>query len=405
MLPIVYTPTVGLAIQRYSHEYRRPRGVYLSIDDPDGIEEAFANFEANLDDIDLIVATDGEKILGIGDQGVGGINIAIGKLAVYTAAAGIDPGRVIPVALDVGTNNEKLLNDPLYIGNRHSRVSGKKYDAFIDAYVSTALKMFLNVLLHWEDFGINNARRILERYRGKIYTFNDDVQGTGAVSLAAVLSAVRDGFSKKEANRNFWCVDRPRLFTDDMKNLRDFQQPYARPIDEVKGWKHDGPNDGISFPEVIRQVHPTILIGTSTVAGAFTEEIVKEMAAHVERSVILPMSNPTALSEAKPADLITWTDGRVLVATGSPFAPVTYKKTTYVIGQANNAFIFPGLGLGTIVSRARIIANSMLAAAAQAVADMIDVSHPGAPLGFTRSLCNGRSRSRQGCYSRRCCVC
>ncbi len=413
ILPIVYTPTVGLAIQRYSHEYRRPRGVYLSINDPDGIGEAFANYGAGPDDIDLIVATDAEGILGIGDWGVGGINIAIGKLAVYTAAAGINPSRVIPVMLDVGTDNESLLNDPLYIGYRHSRIRGERYDSFMDAFVSTVTKMFPQALLHWEDLGPGNARRILNKYRHEICTFNDDIQGTGAVSLAAVQAAVRasgvplrehrvvvfgagsagigiadqirdamvrDGLSTEEAARRFWCIDRPGLLLDHMDDLRDFQKPYARPAAEVKDWKRDLPKEGISLAEVVRQVHPTILIGTSTVAGAFTEEIVREMAAHVEKPVILPMSNPTSRSEAKPADLITWTGGRVLVATGSPFEPVSYQNRTYVIGQSNNALVFPGIGLGTIVCRARNITDNMFDAAARAVAGMVDLSQPGAPL-------------------------
>ncbi|MFB9759811.1 NAD-dependent malic enzyme [Ectobacillus funiculus] len=405
MLPIVYTPTVGLAIQRYSNEYRRPRGVYLSINDVSGMEQAFANFSSSVEDIDLIVITDGEGILGIGDWGVGGINIAIGKLAVYTAAAGIDPGRVMPVILDVGTDCEELLNNPFYIGNRHPRVRDERYDAFIEQFVSTASRMFPHALLHWEDFSSKNARNILEKYRDKVCTFNDDIQGTGAVSLAAVLAAVqasgiplrehrvvvfgagtagigiadqvrdamvREGLSWEEANRRFWCIDRNGLLADDMNGLYDFQRPYARPAEEG--------NAGVGLAEVVRQVHPTILIGTSTVAGAFTEDIVKEMATHVERPVILPMSNPTPLAEAKPADLIQWTEGRALVATGSPFPPVTYNKTVYVIGQSNNALIFPGLGLGTNVSRASIITDGMFVAAAKAVTSMIDVSKPGAPL-------------------------
>ncbi|WP_129732117.1 NAD-dependent malic enzyme [Ectobacillus funiculus] len=405
MLPIVYTPTVGLAIQRYSNEYRRPRGVYLSINDVSGMEQAFKNFSSSVEDIDLIVITDGEGILGIGDWGVGGINIAIGKLAVYTAAAGIDPGRVMPVILDVGTDCEELLNNPFYIGNRHPRVRDERYDAFIEQFVSTASRMFPHALLHWEDFSSKNARNILEKYRDKVCTFNDDIQGTGAVSLAAVLAAVqasgiplrehrvvvfgagtagigiadqvrdamvREGLSWEEANRRFWCIDRNGLLADDMNGLYDFQRPYARPAEEG--------NAGAGLAEVVRQVHPTILIGTSTVAGAFTEDIVKEMAAHVERPVILPMSNPTPLAEAKPADLIQWTEGRALVATGSPFPPVTYNKTVYVIGQSNNALIFPGLGLGTNVSRASIITDGMFVAAAKAVTSMIDVSKPGAPL-------------------------
>ncbi|MGE1014238.1 oxaloacetate-decarboxylating malate dehydrogenase [Bacillus wiedmannii] len=410
MLPIVYTPTVGVAIQRYSHEYRKPRGVYLSINDPSGIEEAFANIGAIAENIDLVVVTDGEGILGIGDWGVGGINIAIGKLAVYTAAVGIDPSRVLPVILDVGTNREELLNNPFYIGNRHPRITGEAYDEFIDTFVQAVNKQFPKALLHWEDFSSRNARKILDKYRHDICTFNDDIQGTGAVSLAAVLSAVkvsgvplsehrvvvfgagtagigiadqvrdamvRVGVSEEESYKRFWCIDRNGLVTDNMEDLLDFQIPYARKEAEVSEWKQ---NDVIGLAEVVKHVKPTILIGTSTVAGAFKEEIIKEMASHVERPIILPMSNPTPLAEAKPADLIEWTEGRALVATGSPFEPVTYNGVTYVIGQSNNALIFPGLGLGTIVVRASVMTDGMFAAAAEAVASMVDTSQPGAPI-------------------------
>ncbi|RWR57315.1 oxaloacetate-decarboxylating malate dehydrogenase [Bacillus cereus] len=410
MLPIVYTPTVGVAIQRYSHEYRKPRGVYLSINDPSGIEEAFTNIGATAENIDLVVVTDGEGILGIGDWGVGGINIAIGKLAVYTAAVGIDPSRVLPVILDVGTNREELLNNPFYIGNRHPRITGKAYDEFIDTFVQAVNKQFPKALLHWEDFSSRNARKILDKYRHDVCTFNDDIQGTGAVSLAAVLSAVkasgvplsehrvvvfgagtagigiadqvrdamvRVGVSEEESYKRFWCIDRNGLVTDNMEDLLDFQIPYARKEVEVSGWKQ---NDVIGLAEVVKHVKPTILIGTSTVAGAFKEEIIKEMASHVERPIILPMSNPTPLAEAKPADLIEWTEGRALVATGSPFEPVTYNGVTYVIGQSNNALIFPGLGLGTIVVRASVMTDGMFAAAAEAVASMVDTSQPGAPI-------------------------
>ncbi|MCU5325111.1 oxaloacetate-decarboxylating malate dehydrogenase [Bacillus cereus] len=410
MLPIVYTPTVGVAIQRYSHEYRKPRGVYLSINDPSGIEEAFANIGATAENIDLVVVTDGEGILGIGDWGVGGINIAIGKLAVYTAAVGIDPSRVLPVILDVGTNREELLNNPFYIGNRHPRITGEAYDEFIDTFVQAVNKQFPKALLHWEDFSSRNARKILDKYRHDICTFNDDIQGTGAVSLAAVLSAVkasgvplsehrvvvfgagtagigiadqvrdamvRVGVSEKESYKRFWCIDRNGLVTDNMEDLLDFQIPYARKEAEVSEWKENGV---IGLAEVVKHVKPTILIGTSTVAGAFKEEIIKEMASHVERPIILPMSNPTPLAEAKPADLIEWTEGRALVATGSPFEPVTYNGVTYVIGQSNNALIFPGLGLGTIVVRASVMTDGMFAAAAEAVASMVDTSQPGAPI-------------------------
>jgi malate dehydrogenase (oxaloacetate-decarboxylating) len=410
MLPIVYTPTVGVAIQRYSHEYRKPRGVYLSINDPSGIEEAFTNIGATAENIDLVVVTDGEGILGIGDWGVGGINIAIGKLAVYTAAVGIDPSRVLPVILDVGTNREELLNNPFYIGNRHPRITGEAYDEFIDTFVQAVNKQFPKALLHWEDFSSRNARKILDKYRHDVCTFNDDIQGTGAVSLAAVLSAVkasgvplsehrvvvfgagtagigiadqvrdamvRVGVSEEESYKCFWCIDRNGLVTDNMEDLLDFQIPYARKEAEVSEWKE---NDVIGLAEVVKHVKPTILIGTSTVAGAFKEEIIKEMASHVERPIILPMSNPTPLAEAKPADLIEWTEGRALVATGSPFEPVTYNGVTYVIGQSNNALIFPGLGLGTIVVRASVMTDGMFAAAAEAVASMVDTSQPGAPI-------------------------
>ncbi|QEV92546.1 NAD-dependent malic enzyme [Bacillus velezensis] len=412
MLPIVYTPTVGTAIQRYSHEYRKPRGLYLSIDDPEGMRAAFQQFGKN-ENIDLIVATDAEGILGIGDWGVGGIAISVGKLAVYTAAAGIDPSRVLAVVLDAGTNQESLLNDPLYVGNQHSRVRGEKYDRFIDEYVSLARETFPNALLHWEDFGTANARGILKRYKDKVCTFNDDIQGTGAVSLAAVLACakaskvplkehkvvvfgagtagigiaeqlreamVHDGLSEEESYSHFWCIDRNGLLTDDMKDLRDFQVPYARSADEVKEYGRSGEGGSIDLAETVRQAKPTILIGTSTVSGAFTEEIVKEMASHVKRPAILPMSNPTTLSEAKPEDLIKWTEGRALVTTGSPFPPVAYKGVTYHIGQANNALVFPGLGLGTIVTKARIITDNMFVACANAIAGMVDVGKPGAPM-------------------------
>jgi len=414
MLPVIYDPTVAIAIEQYSLEYRRPRGVYLSIDHPERVEESFRNLGAGPDDIDLLVATDAEEILGIGDWGVGGIQISVGKLAVYTAAAGIDPARVIPVMLDVGTNRESLLNDPLYIGNRHARVRGERYDAFIDTYIKTATKLFPKALLHWEDFGPSNARRILEKYRHQICTFNDDVQGTGAITLAAIYTALRvagtsirdqrvvifgagtagsgnadqiriammqAGLSKEEATRRFWCVDIQGLLLDNMGDaLRDFQVPYARPASEVKDWKHDMPQGGISLAEVVRQVHPTMLIGTSTAPGTFTESIVKEMAAHTERPIIFPLSNPTQLMEASAGNLITWTDGRALVATGIPSHPVTYKGITYVIGQANNALLYPGLGLGTIVARARQVSDGMFTAAAKAVADQVDAKQPGASL-------------------------
>ncbi|HWC38649.1 MAG TPA: NAD-dependent malic enzyme [Acidimicrobiales bacterium] len=413
MLPIVYTPTIGEAIQLYSHEYRRPRGVYLSVDAPDLIGPSLGEMGLGPDDVDLIVATDAEAILGIGDWGVGGVEIAVGKLVVYTAAAGIHPDRTVAVMLDVGTNRQSLLEDPLYLGNRHPRVARTAYDEFIAKYINTARRLFPDALLHWEDLGTSNARRILERYRQRILTFNDDMQGTGAVNLAAVLSAARvsgraladhrvvvygsgtagigiadqmrdamtsDGLTGEAARARFWCLDRHGLLTDDMADLQDFQRTYARPASEITGWARNDELGGVDLAEVVRRVHPSILIGTSTRRNAFTEQIVGEMAAHVDRPVIMPMSNPTHLCEAVPADLIRWTGGRALVATGSPFEPVVHDQVRHVIGQANNALVFPGLGLGAIVAKAMVITDGMIFAAARALADLVDPTTPGASL-------------------------
>jgi malate dehydrogenase (oxaloacetate-decarboxylating) len=429
MLPIVYTPTVGQAIQHYSHEYRRPRGIYLSVNRPDLIEASLLAAGLGPADVDLIVATDAGAILGIGDWGVGGIDIAVGKLAVYTAAGGIDPGRTIPVMLDVGTDRQSLLEDPLYIGNRHPRVPAAEYDAFLDEFVRAVGTLFPLALLHWEDLGVANARRLLERYRDERLTFNDDIQGTGAVNLAGVLAATRasgvpltghrivifgmgtagagiadqltaamvaDGVPEAEAVRCFWAVDRQGLLTQDMATLSPQQRRYARDPAEaaggtggtggiggtgrVGGTDGTGRAGGIGLAEVVARVHPTVLIGTSARTGAFTEAVVRDMAAHVKRPVILPMSNPTVLSEATPADLIRWTDGRALVATGSPFAAVEHDGMRYEIGQANNALVFPGLGLGVIAARARRVTDGMLLAAARTVAGLVDLSAPGAPL-------------------------
>jgi malate dehydrogenase (oxaloacetate-decarboxylating) len=411
LLPVVYDPTVGDAIEKYSHEYRRPRGIFLSIDQPDEIARAFATLELGPDDVDLIVCTDAEEILGIGDWGVGGIQIAVGKLAVYTAAAGIDPDRVIPVSLDVGTDNEELLNDPLYLGSRHARVRGAAYDAFIAKYLQTASSLFPDALLHFEDFGPGNARRVLVTYRDKYRIFNDDMQGTGAITLAATLSAVkvtgvpmreqkllvfgagtagvgiadqlhdamvRDGATKEQATAQVWLVDKQGLLTSDMTGLRDYQQPYARNPEEVTGWAGGGGT--ISLLDAVRHVSPTILLGTSTAHGAFTQEVIETMSAGVERPIVFPISNPTSRIEAMPADVIAWSKGKALVATGIPVAPVEYDGMTYQIGQANNALLYPGLGLGTIVSSATKVTAGMLLAAAEAVAGQVDVSAPGAPL-------------------------
>jgi malate dehydrogenase (oxaloacetate-decarboxylating) len=412
MIPIVNDLTVGLAIENYHHECRRPRGIYLSIDHEGAIEDAFANLGAGPGDIDLILATDAEQILGVGDCGVGGIEVSIGKLAIYTAAGGINPARVIPVMLDVGTNREGLRTDPLYIGNRHARVRGDRYDAFIESYVEVVTRLFPNALIQWEDFAPSNGRRILDKYRGHVCTFNDDMQGTGAITLAAAISAVRvcgtplrnqrivifgagtagigiaaqmsaamilEGLSKEEAAARFWCVDRHGLLTTGMSEPpRDFQLAFARPSAQSKGWKHD--RMGIGLAEVVHRVQPTMLIGASAAVGTFTEPIIREMAAHTAKPVILVLSHPHANAEASPSDLIAWTDGRALLATGTPCAPVTWKGLTSVIAQATNAMLYPGLALGAIVSRAARISDGMLAAAASAVSSLVTVSQPGASL-------------------------
>ncbi|WP_448638539.1 NAD-dependent malic enzyme [Geodermatophilus sp. URMC 63] len=412
MLPVVYTPTIGDVIERFSHDYNRPRGVFLSIDEPDAVEEALRAYGLGPDDCDLVVATDSEGILGIGDQGVGGVQIAIGKLTVYTAAGGIHPRRVVPVVLDVGTDNLRLLDDPMYLGNRHPRVRGRRYDDFIDAFVTAATTLFPNALLHWEDFGASNARRILERYDPTCCTFNDDMQGTAAVVLAAVLAAlgatgaplrdqrvvvhgagtagigiadmlrdamVREGLSREEATQRFWALGSRGLLTEERAaELRDFQVPYARPAGETAGWA--GADGAIGLAEVVARARPTILIGTSAQPGAFSEPIVRTMAASADRPVILPLSNPTSLCEALPEDLLAWTDGRALVATGSPFPPVHHDGTEHVIAQANNALVFPGLGLGVSVVKARRVSTGMLSAAAAAVAELSGAGAPGSAL-------------------------
>ncbi len=436
LLPVVYDPVIGDAIERYSHEYRRPRGLYLSIDRSDDMDKAFASLGLGPEDVDLIVCSDAEEILGIGDWGVAGSMIAVGKLAVYTAAAGIDPRRVIPVSLDVGTNNEALLNDPLYLGNRHARVRGAGYDAFIKKYLQTAASRFPNALLHFEDFGADNARRILVTYRDKYRIFNDDMQGTGVITMAGLYSAlkvtgtrwrdqrvvvfgggtagigiadqihaqmVRDGLDPGQATRQIWVVDLPGLLTDDMINgMLDYQRPYVRPVAEAADWEKSpvaiDPAAAVRWPEmaalqqaradsgviglktVVEKVQPTILIGTSTAHGAFTRDVVEAMSANVSRPVIFPLSNPTSKIEAMPADIITWSKGRALIASGLPIGPFEYDGVTHQFGQANNALVYPGLGLGTIVSGASKVTDGMLHAAAEAVAGQVDVSEPGAAL-------------------------
>ena len=407
MLPIVYTPTVGAAIQDFSHLFRRPRGVFLNIEDVDGIDRALDATGLRPEDVDLVVASDAEAILGIGDWGVGGIDISIGKLAVYTVAAGIDPRRVLAVGLDVGTNREVLLNDPRYLGLRRSRVRGEAYEAFIDAYIASASAHFPKAILHWEDFSGPPARRILAQYGDTLCTFDDDIQGTAAVGLACVLAGVRvsggrlvdqqivvfgagsagvgiadlialamteDGLSAQEAADRIFLLDRPGLLTSDMTDLYDYQKPYAKDPAAVAGWR--AADGTLGLQEVVDALHPTMLVGTSGVTGAFSEQVIRSMHEHCPRPIILPMSNPTVLAEQTPTNLLAWTDGQALVATGSPFGPVERDGVTYRIGQANNALMFPGLGLGVIVCRAATMPPSLFIAAARALAKLADPTDP-----------------------------
>ena len=403
-MPIVYDPVVADAIRQYDELFMKPQDAgFLSIDHPEDIEKSLRNASEGKD-IKLIVVTDAEAILGIGDWGVNGVAIAIGKLMVYTAAAGINPNKVLPLVLDVGTDNKQLLDNPLYLGNRHERVRGKKYHEFVDKFVETAERLFPNLYLHWEDFGRPNAAAILERYQNKITTFNDDIQGTGIVALAAILGALniskqkftnqrvmvfgagtagagiahqiyeefmQQGLSSEEAKQHIYLVDKQGLLTNDMTDLTEGQQFFARSANDLQGPLP-------TLHAAVSAIQPTILIGTSTQAGAFTEEIVKEMAAHTERPIIFPLSNPTELAEAKASDLIEWTDGRALIATGIPSSPVNYKGVTYTIGQANNALMYPGLGLGVIASTAKLVDQSLLSAAAHALGGIVNVSEPGA---------------------------
>ena len=412
LLPIVYDPTVGEAIRKWSRDYRRSRAVYLSIDRIEDVRPSFEELGLGPDDVDLLVVSDAEEILGIGDWGVNGTDISVGKLAVYTAAAGIHPERAVAVNLDCGTDNELLLNDPSYLGNRHARVRGERYDALIDEYLAVASELFPGALLHFEDFGPANARRILQANRERYRIFNDDMQGTGAIVMAAVVSGmrvtgqtfadqrlvvygagtagtgmadqihagmVRDGLSPEEATARIWLVDRAGLVTDDMTGLPDYQRAYARPAAEAADWQRSS-RGAVELLEVVRRTHPTVLIGTSTHHGAFTRDVVEAVSAGVERPIILPLSNPTERIEAMPEDVVAWSRGKALVATGIPVVPFDYEGTTFTIGQGNNALLYPGLGLGVIVSGASRVTDGMLLAAAQAVASQVDPTEPGASL-------------------------
>ncbi len=400
LLPIVYTPTVGEGCQRFSEIWRKPRGLFLSFPHKDRIDKILAN--PRYDDVRCIVVSDGERILGLGDQGAGGMGIPIGKMALYTALAGIPPEHCLPILLDVGTDNETHLNDPIYIGWQHKRVRGQEYDDFVEAFVSAVEKRWPHILLQWEDFAGVNAARLLERYRNRLCTFNDDIQGTAAVTTATLLAGVyatgiplreqtiamfgsgsagigiigmlvramqEEGLTEEQARKRIYAFNRYGLLVEGCQGIRPGQEPLVRKREDVAGWKLEG-GDSISLLDVVRNANVTVLAGVSAQAGAFTEEIVREMARHIERPVIFPLSNPTSQSEAVPADLLKWTDGRALVGTGSPFAPVEVNGKMVRIAQVNNSYIFPGLALGILVSRARRVTDTMFMAAAKTLASL-----------------------------------
>ena len=406
--PIVYDPTIAETIEHYSDLFVDPQyAAYLDINHPENIEKTLKNAAGDRE-IRLIVVTDAEGILGIGDWGTNGVDISVGKLMVYTGAAGIDPSYVLPLVIDAGTNREELRNNPRYLGNRHERVRGDRYYDFIDQFVQTAERLFPKLYLHWEDFGRGNAANILEKYRKQIPTFNDDIQGTGIVTLGGVFAAmaiskqkltdqvylcfgggtagagiasrvhremVREGLSEEEAYKRFFMVDKQGLLFDDMDDLTPEQKPFAKK-------RSDFPNaDKLTdLAEVVRTVKATILVGTSTVSGTFTKEVVEAMCKNTERPCIFPLSNPTELAEASAVDLITWSDGKAFVATGIPADDVSYKGVNYVIGQANNALIYPGLGLGMLASEASLLTDEMIAAAADSLSGITDITKPGAPV-------------------------
>ena len=400
MLPLVYTPTVGEGCQRFSEIWRKPRGLFLSYPNKDRIDQILNH--SRYDGVKCIVVSDGERILGLGDQGAGGMGIPIGKMALYTALGGIHPEHCLPVLLDVGTDNEDRLKSPIYIGWRHHRVRGEEYDTFVDVFVNSVKKRWPHVLLQWEDFAGSNAARLLARYKDQLCTFNDDIQGTAAVATATLLSAINvtgvpleqqkiavlgfgtagigitnllaqfmqeKGISEQEARHRFYALDRYGLVTEKGKDVRPEQRPYARKEQEVQSWTQ--PNREITLLDVMRHAKPSVLIGVSGQAGAFTEEAVREMARNTIRPVIFPLSNPTSSSEATPQDLVDWTEGRALIGTGSPCEPVSIWGKKVAIDQTNNSYIFPGLALGIIASKAKRVSDAMVMAAAKELARLV----------------------------------
>jgi malate dehydrogenase (oxaloacetate-decarboxylating) len=405
LMPIVYTPTVGLGCQQFSRIFRKPRGLFLSFPLKHRIQSILSN--PRFDGVEAIVVSDGERILGLGDQGAGGMGIPIGKLALYTACAGLHPSTTLPILLDVGTDNRELLADPLYIGWRHERVRGAAYDEFVASFVDAVRVRWPHVLLHWEDFALANANRLLAQYRERLCSFNDDIQGTAAIAVGAILCAInvtgvalRDqrvavlgagsagtgisalllramvdaGLAENEARSRFYLVDREGLLVEGMAGLQPFQAPFAQNRDRIAGWKLPSA-DRIELPEVVANAHPTVLIGASGQARAFSEPAVRTMAAHVERPAIFPLSNPTERSEATPEELLAWTEGRAVIGTGSPFPPIVRDGHSFRIDQTNNAYVYPGIGLAAIAVDARRISDGMFLAAARTIAELSPAKH------------------------------
>ncbi|BET96308.1 NAD-dependent malic enzyme [Xenorhabdus taiwanensis] len=406
MMPIIYTPTVGAACEHFSDIYRRARGLFISYPNRAYIDDMLQN--ATKQNVKVIVVTDGERILGLGDQGIGGMGIPIGKLSLYTSCGGISPAYTLPVVLDAGTNNPQRLNDPLYMGWRHPRITGKEYDEFVDEFIQAVKRRWPNVLLQFEDFAQNNAMPLLNRYRDELCSFNDDIQGTAAVALGSLIAASRaagrqlkdqtvaflgagsagcgiaeqiiaqmksEGLSDEQARARVFMVDRFGLLTDKLPNLLDFQSALVQKSVALQSW--DATSDSLSLMDVVRNAKPTVLIGVSGQSGLFTEEIIREMHKHCERPVVMPLSNPTSRVEARPEDIINWTEGKALVATGSPFAPVKYDGQEYPIAQCNNSYIFPGIGLGVIAAGAKRVTDDMLMAASRALADCSPLAQTG----------------------------
>jgi len=405
MMPIVYTPTVGLGCELFSHIFRKPRGLFLSLPHKNDIRRILGH--PHFDRVEAIVVSDGERILGLGDQGAGGMGIPIGKLSLYTACAGLHPSTTLPILLDVGTDNKERLADPLYVGWQHERVRGAEYDALIEMFVEAVSERWPHVLLHWEDFAIGNANRLLARYRDRLCTFNDDIQGTAAIAVGTLLSAINvtgvplerhrvavlgagsagtgicsllsramieAGASKAHVYSQFYLVDRAGLLVEGMEGLQPFQAPFAQPREATAGWTLQCP-PRIDLADVVANAHPTVLIGTSGQSHAFSEQVIRSMARSVPRPIIFPLSNPTERSEAKPQDLFAWTDGRAVIGTGSPFPPIRRDGKDFRVDQTNNAYVYPGIGLGVITVQARRISDGMFLAAARAVAELSPARH------------------------------